>query len=484
MKKINKIHLIGIGGAGVGALAEIIIKMGYKVSGSDQQESEMTSKLKKLGADVFIGHNEKNIDNVDLIVTSTAISSENTEIKAAKSQGIKIISRASLLAQLMQERYGIAVSGTHGKTTTTGLISSIFCKAALNPTYMVGGEVLEDGVNGKYGDGKYLIAEADESDASFLLLKPTVTIITNIDVDHMGTYENDLEILKQSFVDFINSVPFYGYAILCIDCPVVREILPRLYCQYITYGFSEDADYKVCDYKQVLTSTNFSYLTPDKELKNETTSLPNKHNVLNSLAAIALSHRENLNHTAISNGLRSFKGVGRRFEIINKYNFLNTSLVFVDDYGHHPQEILATLASAADAWPENKVILTYQPHKYTRTRDLYSEFVNSLSLADEIIMVKEYPAGEKLILGADSKSLQTSIADKKNKEVYYADSPEAVFEFIKRIIEEQHAKSNMKNIGFTFIHQGAGDIVKYIEVLDKKLSEYSKELISENYIYA
>lgn len=409
MRRIKHIHFVGIGGAGMCGIAEVLKNQGYKVSGSDIKASKVTAKLEAEGIRVFIGHHAKNIKNANVIVVSTAIDQENPEIKAALEQRIPLVRRAEMLGELMRYRHGIAVAGTHGKTTTTSLLTTMLAEENLDPTYVIGGLLNRTGVNAALGASRYIVAEADESDASFLYLQPMAAIITNIDADHMDTYEGSFDKLKDTFVEFIHKLPFYGLAVVCGDDENVREVMPRLGRPTLTYGFNEDNDIRAIDVQQDGMQSHFTVLRKDREPLRLTINQPGLHNVLNALAAIGIATDEGVSDTAISRALEGFNGVGRRFQIHGEYPLENCTVKLVDDYGHHPKEVDATIKAARQSHPDRRLVMLFQPHRYSRTRDCFDDFVDVLSQVDQLILLDVYPAGEKPIVGADSRSLARSI---------------------------------------------------------------------------
>ena len=449
MRRIKRIHFIGIGGAGMGGIAEVLRNQGYAVSGSDQAENTMTRRLAALGVDVFIGHRAENVANADVIVVSTAIPVGNPEILAAREKRIPIVPRAEMLAELMRFRQGIAIAGTHGKTTTTSLVSSIFAEAGLDPTFVIGGKLVSAGTNAKLGTGKFLIAEADESDASFLHLQPMISVVTNIDADHMSTYGGDFNKLKQTFVDFLHNLPFYGCAVLCIDDPVVREIIPQVTRPIVTYGFSDDADFQIADFHQDGVTTQFRVLRPGRgEPLGVFLNLPGKHNALNATAAVAVAMEEGIADTAIVSALMKFQGIGRRFQQHGNIARDGSEVLLVDDYGHHPREVAATLAALRGAWPNRRLVMVYQPHRYTRTRDLYEDFVQVLSETDTLLLMEIYSAGEDVIPGADGRSLCRSIRARGQVDPVFVESKYALNDILVSVLRD----------GDVLLMQGAGDI--------------------------
>ena len=410
MRRIQHIHFVGIGGAGMCGIAEVLHNQGYAISGSDLVTSGVTERLKKIGLDIFIGHSAKNVSGVDVVVVSTAIDPYNVEVAAALKERIPVIPRAEMLGELMRYRYGIAVAGTHGKTTTTSLIVSIFSQGGLDPTFIIGGLLNSAESNAKLGASRYLVAEADESDSSFLYLQPMVVILTNIDRDHLNNYEGSFEKLKEAFLAFIHNLPFYGFLVACIDDPGVRSILPDIKRPVLTYGFDKDADVRAYDYVQYTNIATFSVSSNDRDkaLKIEL-AMPGRHNALNALASIAIAIDENVTDRDIVDGLASFQGVERRFEMHGTFSIDNGTFLLVDDYGHHPREVKETVKAVRAGWPENRLVMVYQPHRYTRTFELFDQFINVLSDVDYLILVDVYPAGEKFIAGAASKDLYDNL---------------------------------------------------------------------------
>jgi UDP-N-acetylmuramate--alanine ligase len=412
MGHIKHVHFVGIGGVGMAGIAEVLIRQGYAVSGSDLAENALTHWLRIMGATIYQGHDAAYIANADVIVRSSAIDDQNPELIAAKEAFIPIVPRAEMLGELMRFRYGIAVAGTHGKTTTTSLVTSILAEGSLDPTFVIGGRLNSVGSNARLGRGHYLVAEADESDASFLYLKPMISIVTNIDADHMGTYHNDFNQLKHTFIDFLHRLPFYGLAVLCLDDATIREIMPDISRPIITYGIGVKADFSTEQYHQVGTQTKFVVRRPNGlEPIAITLNLPGRHNVLNALAAVAVASELKVQDHIITSALARFSGIGRRFQIYGDIPLAAQGVVtFVDDYGHHPREITATLQAVRESWPEKRIVMVYQPHRYTRTRDLYHEFCDILAQVDQLILLPVYSAGEALIIGADSQHLAKSIS--------------------------------------------------------------------------
>lgn len=414
MRRVRHIHFVGIGGAGMGGIAEVLANEGYQISGSDLAPNPVTQQLSQLGATIYFNHRPENVRDASVVVVSSAISADNPEIVAAHEARIPVIRRAEMLAELMRFRHGIAIAGTHGKTTTTAMVSSIYAEAGLDPTFVNGGLVKAAGVHARLGHSRYLIAEADESDASFLHLQPMVAIVTNIEADHMDTYHGDFENLKQTFINFLHNLPFYGRAVMCVDDPVIRELLPRVGRQITTYGFSDDADVRVEDYRQVGAQGHFRLVRQDKAILQVTLNAPGRHNALNAAAAVAVATEEGIDDRAILRALESFQGTGRRFDFLGEFPLAEVngkpgSAMLIDDYGHHPTEVDATIKAARAGWPDKNLVMVFQPHRYTRTRDLYDDFANVLTQVDALLMLDVYPAGEAPIPGADSRSLCRTI---------------------------------------------------------------------------
>jgi UDP-N-acetylmuramate--alanine ligase len=433
---IDKIHFVGIGGTGMSGIAEVLSNLGYQVSGSDIKESTVTQRLAGLGVKIVIGHQRENIANVDVVVVSSAIDRSNPEIDEAYLMRIPVIPRAEMLAELMRFRFGIAVAGTHGKTTTTSLTASILAEGGLDPTFVIGGRLNSAGSNAKLGTGHYLVAEADESDASFLYLQPMISVVTNIDQDHMATYENSYQRLQDTFIEFLQHLPFYGLSVLCLDDPGIREILPRLSKPMLTYGVDEEADVRAVDIEQEGMHTTFTVLRrgdyPDLRV---TLNMPGWHNMLNSLAAIAVATRLNVEDVAIIKSLGAFKGVGRRFQINGDLPYDGGALTLVDDYGHHPREIAATLEALRQAWPTRRAVVIFQPHRYTRTRDLFEDFVHVLSTVDVLVLLEVYSAGESPIPGADGRALSRAIRVRGQVDPVFIDDFEELPTLLAHIVK-------------------------------------------------
>lgn len=449
MRRIRNIHFIGIGGAGMCGIAEVLLNHGYVISGSDIKESRNTERLTSLGATVYIGHKEENVIQADVIVVSTAIDETNPEIIQARKKRIPIVPRAEMLGELMRYRHGIAVAGTHGKTTTTSLIASILAEGELDPTFVIGGLLNSAGTNAKLGGSRYFVAEADESDASFLHLQPMISVVTNIDADHMDTYGGDFNKLKDTFIQFLHNLPFYGLAVLCVDDPNIRDIIPDITRPIITYGFSGNADVRAIDVKLDGMRSEFTVVRNDRsESLRITLNTPGRHNILNALAAIAVATDEGINDEAIIKALNKFEGVGRRFQVYGDYQVPNGTVTLVDDYGHHPTEVAANISSARQSWPDRRLVMMYQPHRYTRTRDLYEDFVSVLSEVDALLLMEVYSAGENPIPGADGRSLCRSIRSRGKIDPVFVENVSSIPELLSNILQD----------GDVLMTQGAGNV--------------------------
>ncbi|KQY18835.1 UDP-N-acetylmuramate--alanine ligase [Massilia sp. Root133] len=408
--KIKHIHFVGIGGSGMSGIAEVLLNLGYKVSGSDLASNAASQRLQQLGADVRIGHAADNIAGADAVVTSTAVNEANPEVVAARAAKVPIVPRAIMLGELMRLKRGIAIAGTHGKTTTTSLVASVLAQGGLDPTFVIGGRLNSAGANAKLGTGDYIVAEADESDASFLNLSPMIEVITNIDADHMDTYEHDFEKLKGAFVNFTHRLPFYGRAMMCIDDANVRAILPQVTKPVTTYGFSEDAEVRALNARAQGIQMHFTVRQQGYPDKDFVLNQPGMHNVLNACSAIAIAREIGVPDEATAQGLREFNGVGRRFTRYGEIELpQGGSFTLVDDYGHHPVEAQVTLAAARAAYPGRRLVLAFQPHRYSRTRDLFEDFVKVLAAPDLLLLAEVYPAGEAPIVAADGRALARAL---------------------------------------------------------------------------
>lgn len=449
MRRIQKIHFVGIGGAGMCGIAEVLINQNYQVSGSDLASSHVTERLSSLGASIFCSHDEKNIENVDVVVISSAINNTNQEVIAAKQKGIPIVPRAEMLSELMRYRFGIAVAGTHGKTTTTSLLASIFGEAGVAPTFVIGGLLNSANANAQLGSGDYLIAEADESDASFLHLQPMISVITNIEADHMSTYEGEFDKLKATFVKFAHNLPFYGLLVVCGDDENILSLLDDFHRPVKTYGFSEKCDYRVLNYSTTGLRSEFHIQFSGQENPVYVTlNMPGKHNALNATAAFAVAREEGVEIGIILKSLERFTGVGRRFQFSDNLLIQNKAFGLLDDYGHHPTEIAATVAAAREAWPSRRLLMVFQPHRFSRTNDLYDEFVRVLSEVDTLVLLEVYSAGEERIQGADGRSLARSIRRNEKVDPVFIEDKVELHKVLTDLIKEEDI----------VIFQGAGDI--------------------------
>ncbi len=449
MRRIKNIHFIGIGGVGMSGIAEVFHNLGYVISGSDIAESAMVRHLRGLGMTVHMGHAESNIDDVHVVVVSTAIDENNPEIVAARAQRIPVVRRAEMLAELMRFRRGIAIAGTHGKTTTTSLVASVLGQGNIDPTYVIGGKLNSDASHARLGLSDYLVAEADESDASFLYLQPMMSIVTNIDQDHLSTYEGDFERLKQTFVEFLHHLPFYGLAVLCVDDPVVREIMDKVARPILTYGESDDADVRITAIKANGAKTSFRLMLPNEaEPLDIELNLTGRHNVLNATAAIGIAWELAVSRDAIKKALAEFSGIGRRFQITENVPVANGLVMHIDDYGHHPNEIKATVQGIREAWPDKRLAVVFQPHRYTRTRDLFEDFSQVLSEVDQLVLLEVYPAGEKHIKDADGRALARSIRVRGKIDPVFVEDLDVLTEAVETVLED----------GDIFLTLGAGSI--------------------------
>ncbi|MDN3522347.1 UDP-N-acetylmuramate--L-alanine ligase [Halomonas ramblicola] len=451
MRRIRHIHFVGIGGAGMCGIAEVLANQGYAVSGSDLRESAVVARLRQCGIRVAIGHAAEHVAGADVVVVSTAVDEANPEIRWAHDHRVPVVRRAEMLAELMRFRHGIAVAGTHGKTTTTSLTATLLGEGGLDPTFVIGGRLTSAGTNARLGEGDYLVAEADESDASFLHLQPMVAIVTNIDADHMATYGGDFEKLKGTFLEFLHNLPFYGLAILCIDDDDVRGLLDRVSRQFVTYGFSEDADYRIEDFVQAEGEVRFTARRPgDLAPLPVRLAMPGHHNALNALAAIAVATDAGVDDAAILHGLAGFQGVGRRFQVHGHFAAPGGAgeVMLVDDYGHHPREVEMVIRAVRAGWPERRLVMVYQPHRYTRTRDLYEDFVRVLAGVDTLLLLDVYSAGEAPIPGAEGRSLAGSIRQRGGVDPIFVQDKAELPELLSKVLRPDDI----------LITQGAGDV--------------------------
>lgn len=459
MRRIRRIHFVGIGGSGMCGIAEVLLNQGYEISGSDISVNANIKRLQTAGAQVFQEHSEANIVGADVVVQSSAITLKNVEIAGARERGIPVVRRAEMLAELMRYRHGIAVAGTHGKTTTTSLITSIFAEDGKDPTFIVGGRVNSAGTNAQLGGSRYLIAEADESDASFLHLQPMVAVVTNIEADHMETYGFDFNELKKTFIEFLHNLPFYGLAVMCIDDDVIRSLLVDVARPLLTYGFSEDAAYRIHNLDMDQRLCTFTLDRPGGQTSlNVQLNIPGRHNVLNAAAAIAVASDEGISDDAILKGLAKFEGVGRRFEMYGDFSVPGGQAMLVDDYGHHPTEVKATIDAVRNGWPDKRLVMIFQPHRYTRTRDLYDDFVQILGSVDVLIVLDVYSAGEDAIPGAGSRNLCASIRQRGGVDPIYVEAIEDVPNVLADLV---HGNDLV-------LTQGAGSVNKLVALLAER----------------
>ncbi len=447
--RIQRIHMVGIGGAGMGGIAEVLLNLGYQVTGSDLNENAVTRHLAECGAQVFRGHEARNVADCDVVVTSSAIKNDNPEVQAARTARIPVIPRAEMLAELMRFRYGVAVAGTHGKTTTTSLVASLLAEGGLDPTFVIGGRLNSAGSNARLGSGQYLVAEADESDASFLYLQPMLAVVTNIDADHMQTYQGDFDQLRETFLEFLHHLPFYGLAVLCVDDPEVASILPEVSKPVLTYGTDERADVRVTDIRQEGLKTHFKiHRSGEAEPLSVALNLPGRHNVLNATAAIAVAQEVGVSREAIVRALDAFQGIGRRFEINAELALPCGKVMLVDDYGHHPREIAATLEAVQSGWPNRRVVVAFQPHRYTRTRELFEDFAQVLSGVDALLLTEVYAAGETPLAGADGRTLSRAIRARGRVDPIFVEDVRKLPEVLLGVLQD----------GDIVLTLGAGDI--------------------------
>lgn len=456
MGRIHNIHLIGIGGAGVGGIAEVLLNLGYAVQGSDIRANGVTRRLEAQGAKVWIGHAAENVIDADVVVISSAVSPQNPEVLAAHARRIPVVPRAEMLAELMRFRFGIAIAGTHGKTTTTSLVASVLAEGGLDPTFVIGGRLNSAATNARLGEGRYLVAEADESDASFLHLQPIIAVVTNIDADHLGTYEGDFQRLQQTFLEFLHHLPFYGLAVLCTDDPVIRALLPEISRPVVSYGIDNaDADLLATDIQQLGAVTEFTVRAKgrgkrgDNDTLRVKLALPGRHNVLNALAAIAIARELEVDDESVLRALANFQGVGRRFHSYGEVSVTpGVRALLVDDYAHHPREIAATVAAARAGWPERRLVAVFQPHRYTRTHDLFDDFSEVLNGVDALVLTEVYAAGEEPIAGADGRALSRSVRSRGRIEPVFVSSLRELPAALRGVVRD----------GDLVLMLGAGDI--------------------------
>ncbi len=466
MRRIDGMHFVGIGGVGMGGIAEVMINLGYSVSGSDTSRNALVKRLESLGARVFQGHDAENVAGVDVVIVSSAIAEDNPEVIAARQSRIPVIRRAEMLGELMRFKQGIAIAGTHGKTTTTSLVASVLTEGGMDPTYVIGGKLNSSATNAYLGKSEWLVAEADESDASFLLLQPVIAIVTNIDADHLSSYENDFDRLKQAFVDFLQHLPFYGLAVMCIDDDEVKQLVDRVARPVMTYGFDEQADVMGFNFRQEQMKSCFDVRLPDgSEMRQITLNLPGMHNAKNSLAAVAVGWELRLRQTNMRQSFQHFQGIGRRAQPLGALHFDGGSAELYDDYGHHPREVAATVKAIAAGRPENRLVVVFQPHRYTRTRDLFDDFTEVLSTADVLLLTEVYPAGEAPIPGADGRALARAIRQRGVVDPIFVGEVDAIAQTLRGVLSD----------GDVVLTLGAGSIGALANSLP---AEFSQENVS------
>ncbi|MCB1787322.1 MAG: UDP-N-acetylmuramate--L-alanine ligase [Gammaproteobacteria bacterium] len=448
MGRMRRLHFVGIGGAGMNGIAQVMLNLGYMVSGSDIKQNAATLRLAEQGARIHIGHSAEFVADADAVVISSAVKDDNPEVGAARERRIPVVPRAEMLAEIMRFRYGIAVAGTHGKTTTTSLIASLLIEGGLDPTYVIGGRLNARGSNAHLGEGEVLVAEADESDASFLFLQPMLAVVTNVDEDHMGTYGNDFGRLRAAFLEFLHHLPFYGQAVLCVDDANVCELLPEVTRKVVTYGTSEEADIRATDIRQQAMTTEFSVQRSGAAPFPVRLNMPGRHNVLNALAAIAVAQELGVEVPAIQAALAAFQGIGRRFQARSGCRIGGREVMLVDDYGHHPRELSATLEAVRSGWPQQRVVLAFQPHRYTRTHDAFDDFVAVLSSVDVLVLAEVYAAGEAPIAGADGRALSRAIRARGQVDPIFVEQVEDLPQILADIVAD----------GDIVVTMGAGNI--------------------------
>ena len=465
MRRIHCVHFVGIGGSGMSGIAEVMLSLGYSVQGSDLKTNKQTKRLENQGATVFIGHAPDNIANADAVVVSSAVDETNPEVAAAREQLMPVVSRAEMLAELMRFRYSVAVAGTHGKTTTTSLVASVLAEGGLDPTFVIGGRLMSADANARLGQGDYLVAEADESDASFVHLKPMLAVVTNIDADHMSTYDGDIEKLKGSFIEFLHNLPFYGLAVVCTDDPGVTDVLADIGRSITTYGINDQADVRAINVVFSSGVTDFDVVRKgNSDRLHVRLRLPGLHNVRNSLAAIAVADELQIGDDAVVKALQEFEGIDRRFQRLGDIETAVGTVMLVDDYGHHPTEIAATLSAAKTGWPERRIVLVFQPHRYTRTRDLMDDFATVLSDVDVLVLLDVYAAGEEPITGADGRAMARAIRSRGSVEPVFVESLDGLYPVLMDLLKD----------GDLLLTMGAGDIGAYASALPELLDDGPK----------
>jgi UDP-N-acetylmuramate--alanine ligase len=460
MRRIQRIHLVGIGGSGMGGIAEVLLNLGYEVQGSDLKANAVTQRLARLGVTIFIGHDAKNLGEADVVVVSSAVNRANPEVAAALAKRIPVVARAEMLGELMRFRYSIAVAGTHGKTTTTSLVASVLAEAGLDPTFVIGGRLKSADSNARLGAGRYLVAEADESDASFMHLQPMIAIVTNIDNDHLATHDGDFARLKQSFVDFLHNLPFYGLAVLCADDEHVQSILEFVGRPFVTYGFGEGADVRAVKVERLGLQSRYEALRAGRAPLSITINLPGRHNVLNSLAAVAVATELDIADEAIQRALANFQGIERRLQQLGEIQWPAGRALIVDDYGHHPTEVAATLEAVRQGWPKRRLVLVFQPHRYTRTRDLLDDFGRVLGECDVLLVTEVYAAGEAPIAGADGRAICRAVRSRGVMEPVFVESVDELADSLRAVLHD----------GDVVLTMGAGNLGQVAQDLKSRFA--------------
>jgi UDP-N-acetylmuramate--alanine ligase len=459
MRRIHRIHFVGIGGSGMGGIAEVLLNLGYEVQGSDLKANAVTQRLAQQGAVIFIGHSAAHLGEADVVVVSSAVNRSNPEVAAALAKRIPVVPRAEMLGELMRFRYSIAVAGTHGKTTTTSLVASVLAEGGLDPTFVIGGRLKSADSNAKLGAGRYLVAEADESDASFMHLQPMIAIVTNIDNDHLATHDGDFSRLKNSFVDFLHNLPFYGLAVLCSDDKQVQSILDAVARPVVTYGFAPEADVRAVKVVREGLQSRYQALREGREPLSVTINLPGRHNVLNSLAAVAVATELDIPDAAIQRALEHFQGIDRRLQLLGEIQWPGGRAVLVDDYGHHPTEVAATLEAVRQGWPKRRLVLAFQPHRYTRTRDLLDDFGRALSKCDVLLVTEVYAAGEAPIAGADGRAICRAVRTRGQVEPVFVERVDDLVDSLRGLLHD----------GDVVLTMGAGNIGAVAQDLKNRL---------------
>jgi UDP-N-acetylmuramate--alanine ligase len=460
MRRIQRIHLVGIGGSGMGGIAEVLLNLGYEVQGSDLKGNAVTERLSRLGATIFIGHKAEYLGDSDVVVVSSAVNRSNPEVAAALAKRTPVVARAEMLGELMRFRYSIAVAGTHGKTTTTSLVASVLAEAGLDPTFVIGGRLKSADSNARLGAGRYLVAEADESDASFMHLQPMIAIVTNIDNDHLATHDGDFARLKQSFVDFLHNLPFYGLAVLCADDEHVRSILDFVGRPFVTYGFGEGADIRAVNVQRLGLQSSYEVQREGRAPLTVTINLPGRHNVLNSLAAVAVATELDIADEAIQRALANFQGIDRRLQQLGEIQFAGGRAVIVDDYGHHPTEVAATLEAVRQGWPKRRLVLVFQPHRYTRTRDLLDDFGRVLGECDVLLVTEVYAAGETPIAGADGRAICRAVRSRGLIEPVFVENVDQLADALRAVLHD----------GDVVLTMGAGNLGQVAQDLKSRFA--------------